>query len=214
MRSRPTTTPPAGTCRFPAASPYGPAATSHRRESRITRHHRGFTSRSPVPVFSSPVAPGWNEEPLGFFPELRTPQLPATHAEAGTGHRALARDYTYRHQSNLLRHESTHCMRPRVARPGSSRSSSATGTAVRPSSDAAAGGARVGRTPEPLGPASCPVPTSRSRPAASRHQGSHRRQLRCVTSNSSIRSCSTGPAHEGDPDGSQYRPASLSRLLS
>jgi hypothetical protein len=32
-------------------------------------------------------------EPLGFFPGLRTPQLPATHAREGTGHRARTQDY-------------------------------------------------------------------------------------------------------------------------
>ena len=43
------------------------------------------------PVFSSPVAPGWNSSGFGFDPGLRTPRLPTTHAEAETGHRALAR---------------------------------------------------------------------------------------------------------------------------
>src|SRR5205823_8942085 len=28
---------------------------------------------------------GWNETRFGFCPELRTPQLPATHVRAGTG---------------------------------------------------------------------------------------------------------------------------------
>jgi transposase-like protein len=32
-------------------------------------------------------------EPLGFFPRLRTPQLPATHAREGTDHRARAWDH-------------------------------------------------------------------------------------------------------------------------
>ena len=55
------------------------------------------------PVFSSPAAPGWNESRFGFYPGLRTPQSPATHAEAETGHRALARVLHLRHQPNLQR---------------------------------------------------------------------------------------------------------------
>src|SRR4051812_13617395 len=31
-----------------------------------------------------PVTPGWNGSPWACYPGLRTPQLPATHAEAGT----------------------------------------------------------------------------------------------------------------------------------
>jgi hypothetical protein len=38
---------------------------------------------------------------LGLNPELRTPQLPATHVEAQTGHSALARVLHPRHQPNL-----------------------------------------------------------------------------------------------------------------
>jgi hypothetical protein len=53
------------------------------------------------PVFSSPAAPGWNTGRFGFYPGLRTPQLPATHAEAETGHHALARVLHLRHQPNL-----------------------------------------------------------------------------------------------------------------
>jgi hypothetical protein len=36
------------------------------------------------PVFPSPAAAGWNSNGFGFYPELRTPRLPATHAKAGT----------------------------------------------------------------------------------------------------------------------------------
>src|SRR6201989_2556126 len=53
------------------------------------------------PVFSSPVAPGWNKGHFGFYPGLRTPRLPTEHAEAETGHRALARVLHPRHQPNL-----------------------------------------------------------------------------------------------------------------
>lgn len=37
------------------------------------------------PVFSSPAAPGWNKDRFGFYPRLRTPRSPTTHAEAETG---------------------------------------------------------------------------------------------------------------------------------
>ena len=90
--------PPTGTRRFAAASPYTPlehpigGVNLHETSSRVH-------SRSPItpgrlaaalgagkrhrfpPVFSSPAAPEWNESRFGFYPGLRTPRLPATHAE-------------------------------------------------------------------------------------------------------------------------------------
>ena len=36
------------------------------------------------PVFPLPTIPGWNENGFGFFPGLRTPRSPMTHAKAGT----------------------------------------------------------------------------------------------------------------------------------
>ncbi len=80
----------------------------------FTRRHQGFTHVRPSPhtagrragpgskrcfppVFSSPTPPGWNGSRFGFNPGLRTPQSPATHAEAETGHRALARVLHPRH---------------------------------------------------------------------------------------------------------------------
>ena len=61
-----------------------PAGTSHRRGSPMTRHQRGFTRVHPsgLPLTCSPRM---ERGPFGFFPELRTPPLPATHAKAGTG---------------------------------------------------------------------------------------------------------------------------------
>src|SRR4029077_9134571 len=81
----------------------------------FTRRHRGFTRVRPSPrdgwrppwsrkakplppVFSSPATTGWNESRFGFDPGLRTPRLPAEHAGAETGHRALARVLHLRHQ--------------------------------------------------------------------------------------------------------------------
>lgn len=57
----------------------------------ITRRQRRFTQFT-RPVFPSPVAPGWNENPWAF-PELQTPPLPATPVGVGTGLRARARNY-------------------------------------------------------------------------------------------------------------------------
>src|ERR1019366_182444 len=50
----------------------------------VTRHQRGFTHVRPSGLPLA-CAPGWNGTRFGFFPELRTPQLPATHVRAGTG---------------------------------------------------------------------------------------------------------------------------------
>jgi hypothetical protein len=124
---------PAGVCRFPTASPYSPTETSTSAGVTFTRHQRGFThvrpshgspkpgtrcrdgAPTPPAVVSLPVAPGWNEKPLGFFPELRTPQSPATHVEAETGHHALARVLHLRPQSNLQQRLLLALMRPQVA---------------------------------------------------------------------------------------------------
>jgi hypothetical protein len=69
-------------------------------QARLATGPRPGTRRFP-PVFSSPAAPGWNTGRFGFYPGLRTPQLPAAHAEAETGHHALARVLHPRHQPNL-----------------------------------------------------------------------------------------------------------------
>jgi hypothetical protein len=68
------------------------------------------------PVFSSPAAPGWNGNRFGFYPGLRTPQLPTEHAEAETGPRTLARVLHLRHQPNLQTVPPTSLMHPHVAR--------------------------------------------------------------------------------------------------
>ena len=83
--------PPAGACRFSAASP-APRYCIPSPGLILTRHQRGFTRVHPSGL---PLACGPRMErgPLGFSPELRTPPLPATHVRVGTGHRALTRDY-------------------------------------------------------------------------------------------------------------------------
>ncbi len=61
-------------------------------------------------------APGWDKGRFGFFPGLRTPQLPATHARAETGHRALTRVLHLRHQPNLQQRLPLELMHPHAAR--------------------------------------------------------------------------------------------------
>jgi hypothetical protein len=58
----------------------------------MTRQQRGFTFVHP-PGLSLACGSRMAREPLGFFPRLRTPQLPATHAREGTDHRARAWDH-------------------------------------------------------------------------------------------------------------------------
>jgi hypothetical protein len=60
-----------------------PRSSSHLPGLWVTRHQRGFTHVRPSGLPLA-CAPGWNETRFGFFPELRTPQLPATHVRAGT----------------------------------------------------------------------------------------------------------------------------------
>src|SRR5262245_9631783 len=62
--------------------PLSSAGASHRAEVLMTRRHRGFTSFT-GPVFPSLLSPDGTGI-LGHFLGLRTPQSPATHAEAGT----------------------------------------------------------------------------------------------------------------------------------
>ena len=75
---------PAGTRRFPAASPCIPLEHSAWRGPNVTRPHQGFTRVHPSGL---PLACGPRTErgPLGVFSELRTPPLPAAHVRAGTG---------------------------------------------------------------------------------------------------------------------------------
>jgi hypothetical protein len=95
----------------------------HRRFTAFTHHPRTAGCRpktgrpsSLPPVFSSPAAPGWDTGRFGFYPGLRTPRLPATHAEAETGHHALARVLHHRPQPGLQRCLPLTLMHPHVAR--------------------------------------------------------------------------------------------------
>jgi hypothetical protein len=81
-------TQPAKTLRPPLAVPPrpGPAprCSSHLPGLWVTRHQRGFTHVRPsgLPLR---LRSRMERERFGFFPELRTPRLPATHVRAGTG---------------------------------------------------------------------------------------------------------------------------------
>jgi hypothetical protein len=70
-------------CRFSAASP-SLRYFSHLPELPITKPHQRFTLIHPSTL---PLACNLRtgRRPLGFSPRLRTPQLPVTHARAGTG---------------------------------------------------------------------------------------------------------------------------------
>jgi hypothetical protein len=70
-------------CRFSTASP-ALRSFSCLPELRVTKPHQGFTLVHPstLPLACS-LRTG--QRPLGFSPRLRTPQLPMTHARAGTG---------------------------------------------------------------------------------------------------------------------------------
>ena len=133
VRSRPATilrpAPAASQRLVPTAPLEHPIGGGHLHEASS-----GVHSRSPItpraagcrpragkhrclpPVFSSPATPGWNEDHFGFDPGLRTPQLPATHAEAETGHRALTRVLHLRHQPNLQQRLPLELMHPHFAR--------------------------------------------------------------------------------------------------
>jgi hypothetical protein len=129
VRSRPATTlqpaPAAFQRPVPTALLLLPIGRGHFHEASPEVH-----SRSPlIPPASPPPGPGstlpaglllacgprMEPEPLGVFPELRTPRLPATHVEAETGHRALARVLHLQHQPNLHRCLPLALMHPHVA---------------------------------------------------------------------------------------------------
>ncbi len=74
---------------FHSGQPCHPPRTFHRRKSRL-RSMRRFTCIHPSGL-PSPAVTGWNSNGFGFYPGLRTPRLPATHAKAGTVPRTLDR---------------------------------------------------------------------------------------------------------------------------
>jgi hypothetical protein len=122
--------------------PLRPAPAASQRPVLLTRYRlppcglnddeaqRGFTHVRP-PDLPLTCSPRVERGPLGLNPGLRTPQLPATHARAGTGHRALTWDYTT--DTSRPPWLSTYIVRPRVARRSSCYSSTTTSRSARSS---------------------------------------------------------------------------------
>jgi len=79
--------PPVAACRFAAASP-APRSSIHPPEAHLDETIRRFTRVHPSGLPLA-YAPRWITGRFSFFPELRTPPLPATHVRAGTGHEHL-----------------------------------------------------------------------------------------------------------------------------
>lgn len=73
----------AGTRGFPTAKPCTPAYRFPFMRGSLTRHYRGFTHVRPSDHSLRPSFPRMEQETFGFAPGLRTPPLPATHAERG-----------------------------------------------------------------------------------------------------------------------------------
>ena len=71
-----------GACRFTTASPLPPLQhpIGEGWDHEAYEDSLAFTR----PVFPLPAILGWNVNGFGFFPGLRTPQSPMTHARAGT----------------------------------------------------------------------------------------------------------------------------------
>ena len=98
---------PGGTRRLTATGPYLPLEHPIERESFMTKRQRGFTQFT-RPVFPS-LWPPDGTAALGHFLGLRTPRLPATHAEAGT----VLAHWTGRYVSGISRtsFDESHCLR-------------------------------------------------------------------------------------------------------
>ena len=107
--------PPGGTRRLTAAGPYLPLQHpigGSANDEASTRLHAIHPSGLP-----QPVAPGWNGNPWALHPGLRTPRLPAAHAEAGT----VPTHWTGHYTIDISRPPSMSTavlVRPRVALPG------------------------------------------------------------------------------------------------
>ena len=100
-------------CRFSTASP-APRCCFHPSRAQRNGTSRDLLAFTPAGL---PLAcnPRMEQGPLGIFPELRTPPLPATHVKAGTGVRALARVTQPPSSAGPPICVSTHHVRPRVA---------------------------------------------------------------------------------------------------
>jgi hypothetical protein len=163
-----------GTCRFTAASP-----VPRLLHSAGGGHHYEACGDSPAftrPVFPSPAAAGRNSSCFGFYPGLRTPRLPATHAKAGTARMDTGPGYVFNNGTSKQRNHSQRA---------TSRRTPALVVTVTDHQPAAvlvqlAGDlGDVGRPPRPAAP----------RPASAWHLPGR-----------SHRSMTTAPSHRGQPD--------------
>ena len=113
----------------PTAPLQRPTCEGHLHETSSEVHLRSpITPRRPdtvpepesragfPPVFSSPALPGWNGQRFGFYPGLRTPRLPAAHARAETGQRALTRVLRLRPKPDLQQRLPLELMHHHIAR--------------------------------------------------------------------------------------------------
>ena len=82
---------PPGACRISAARP-APCYRIPPAGLSFTRRHRGFTGVRP-PGLPLACCRRVEQRNFGFSLELRTPPLPATHVQVGTGHRTRTRSY-------------------------------------------------------------------------------------------------------------------------
>jgi hypothetical protein len=102
------------TCRLPAAGPYRPPAASHRRESFMTRRHRGFTHVHPSGL-PQPVTPGWDRSPRAL-PRASHPAVTRSARQGGDSPLRTGPETTSPTSADPPSTRSTHRMRPRVAR--------------------------------------------------------------------------------------------------
>jgi hypothetical protein len=118
-----------GACRFSAASPVPPLGHPIGRgwDYEACEDSLAFTR----PVFPLPAVPGRNENGFGFFPGLRTPRLPMTHAKAGTIYFDTGPSHTLTNRaSNRCNHSpraTFHVARSPSQWPGTARPSTSAG---------------------------------------------------------------------------------------
>ena len=72
-----------------------PRLASHLPELSITRRHQGFTHVHPPGLPPGLLVPGWNRDPLGSFPGLRTPAGRTCRRTPGGGRASSTRPELY-----------------------------------------------------------------------------------------------------------------------
>ena len=129
-----------------------PRCSSHLPRLHLTRYPQGFKFVHPsgLPLTCTP---GWNGVCFDFFPELRTPQLPATHVRAGTSYEHCW-ELRHRHHAGPPICELARLMQPRCRKLSSDllRESAR----LRRTDGVVAGAADHDRLSAPLGHEPCP----------------------------------------------------------